>query len=308
MSPVQRKCFAVSAAVHGLLVVVLILAPAFFVPDKKPPEAPLLDIIPPDVIDGVLFGGNQAPVTPPPPPPPVPVVQPPPVAPPTLTPPPPKPEVRPTPPPPEPEPVRRPDPPKPQVKPVIPKLEPEPKHEPKPKKPEVKVDLTTKTVKVDQARAENKRKAEAEDKAQKEREKELDRLAKLADAQASKLNQTFSSLRKNLSSETSVHIPGPGASAFANYAQVVKSIYDRNWVFRDDIADLRSTVDATIVIASDGTVLSARITRSSSNAALNTSVREVLLRVKHIQPFPAGATEKQRTFELNFNPASKAFL
>lgn len=298
MSRLEKKCFIASAAAHALLIVVLVLAPAFFVPKRKPPAPPLLDVIPSKIVDGVLFGGNQT--QPAPPPQPQPAPQPQPQA--------KREEPRPAPPPPEPR--REPEPPpRPPKRNDIPRIEPEPKKTAKPKaepKKPPQVSLQPKIVSIGKAEPKkNHQKQTENDHERREQEQRLKELARAADTQAKRLNQALNSLRDNLSNSTDVHIPGPGSEAFANYAQVVKSIYDRAWVFREDIADLRATVEATITVARDGTVLSARITRKSGTTVLDRSVQEVLERVKFIAPFPDGATEIQRTFDLTFNPALK---
>ncbi len=313
MNPLQKKCFIASAAVHGLLVLVVFLAPAFIVPKKQPPEAPFIDIIPPTIIDSLLSGGTPnvqphemrtappvavAPAPPPPAPAPQ-IVQP-------------KPVERAPEPEPEPEPVRPPP-----VKAVsdIPKIEPE-KKKPTPPKPEPKketskpkptVNLDSKVVELNKTKSTSTAdsQSKAEEKARKERQQQMDRAAKLADEQARRVENAIAGLKENLTGSTEVYIPGSGSGFFANYAQVVKSIYDRNWVFRDDIADLRMSVKATITIARDGTVINARVTGPSGTAVLDRSVRDVLNRVKYIAPFPEGSKDLERTFELNFNPATR---
>jgi len=314
MNRLQQKCLIGSAAAHGLLVLVLLLAPAFFTPEK-PPDVPLLDLIPPKIIDGLLTGGTpniqphemRMAVQPAAPDPAPPQPAPPPPAPPA-------PKPRETPPP---QPQPEPEPPPKAVKAAspIPKIEEEPKKVSKPKdtpkKPEVKVELKSRTVELAKAntksKTESKSRTSNEESDRKTREQEARRIAGLADAQAKRIADALSGLKNNLSGTTEIYIPGPGSGFFANYAQVVKSVYDRAWVFNDDLADLRQSVNATITIAKDGTVINARIKPGgrSGNPALDRSVQDVLQRVKYIAPFPEGAKEVERTFELNFNPATK---
>jgi TonB family protein len=63
-----------------------------------------------------------------------------------------------------------------------------------------------------------------------------------------------------------------------------------------------------VTIASDGTVISARIIDSSGDAALDASVQKTLERVTFIAPFPEGTTDKQRTYTISFNPQIKQML
>lgn len=128
--------------------------------------------------------------------------------------------------------------------------------------------------------------------------------------QARALRNAIRSLKNNLSSSTTVDMPGNSSVAYANYASAVKSIYDQAWaqVPLDSVASEDENVKARVVIASDGTVVSARIIDSSGDAALDTSVQKTLERVTFIAPFPEGTTDKQRTYTINFNPQLRKML
>ena len=63
-----------------------------------------------------------------------------------------------------------------------------------------------------------------------------------------------------------------------------------------------------MTIASDGTVISARIITPSGDAGVDASVQRTLDRVTFIAPFPEGATEKERTYIINFNLKAKRML
>jgi TonB family protein len=94
-----------------------------------------------------------------------------------------------------------------------------------------------------------------------------------------------------------------------DYAQRVKEIYDRTWnppasgIARED-----GTTTAAVVIASDGRVLSAQITTSSDDSTLDTSVQRALAQVKSVEPFEAGAKERQRTYTIHFNLKARRAL
>ena len=96
--------------------------------------------------------------------------------------------------------------------------------------------------------------------------------------------------------------------AYANYASVVKSIYDRAWTLPDSIANDDENVKVTVTIASDGTVMSAHIVERAGDAPVDNSVQRTLDRVTFIAPFPEGATEKERSYTINFNPKAKRTL
>ena len=119
------------------------------------------------------------------------------------------------------------------------------------------------------------------------------------------------SLRANLSSTTTIQTdygPGEGGVAYANYAQLVKSIYENAWVPPDVTANDDAITKVTVTIASDGDVLSARILRACGEPRVDSSVQRTLDRVTRIAPFPEGAREKQRTYTINFNLKAKRAL
>ena len=66
-------------------------------------------------------------------------------------------------------------------------------------------------------------------------------------------------------------MPGNSSVAYASYASAVKSVYDQAWaqVPLDNVANENENVKVTVTIASDGTVISARIVDSSGDGALD---------------------------------------
>src|SRR6266403_1525528 len=71
MNRLQKKCFIVSAGVHLLLFVILLVGPAFLSSKSHLEEVQALDFYPSKLIDAALMGGGnrtakpQAPVQPP---------------------------------------------------------------------------------------------------------------------------------------------------------------------------------------------------------------------------------------------------
>jgi len=63
-----------------------------------------------------------------------------------------------------------------------------------------------------------------------------------------------------------------------------------------------------VTIASDGTVISARVIDASGDDALDSSVQKTIERVTFIAPFPEGTTDKQRIYTINFNPQLRKML
>ncbi len=80
MNRLQQKCFVASGGFHLLLVVILVIGPAFLSSKSKSDNSPILDVIPGKLIDAAFSGGGNPHGTPPPPaptaPPAPPVVQP----------------------------------------------------------------------------------------------------------------------------------------------------------------------------------------------------------------------------------------
>jgi TonB family protein len=105
-----------------------------------------------------------------------------------------------------------------------------------------------------------------------------------------------------------IDMPGNSSVAAANYAQVVKSVYEQAWTPPDDTASDDANIKVRVTIANDGTVISARVVTPSDDASVDTSVRNTLERVQFIAPFPSGSTETERTYIINFNLKAKRLL
>ncbi len=267
MNRLQKKCVLATAGIHLLLLVILLVGPAFFQPRSKTDDLQVLDVIPANLIDAQFTSGVQNAQ----PPPPAPVVTPPP------------PQTQPTPPPPKPaEPTPT----------LTERLEKMFKSEPPKPAPEKvqprKIQINTKLV------TRNAPKNIPDDSAKRARA----------------LRKAIQSLKNNLSSSTTVDMPGNSSVAYASYASAVKSVYDQAWaqVPLDNVANDNENVKARVTIASDGTVISARIIESSGDAALDASVQTTLERVTFVAPFPEGSTDQQRIYTIGFNPQLRKML
>ena len=99
-------------------------------------------------------------------------------------------------------------------------------------------------------------------------------------------------------------MPGDSTVAEASYASVVKSVYERNLTsfLPSTIANDNENTKVSVTIASDGTVISSSIITPSGDSVWDTAVQRTLDRVTYIAPFPAGTTDKERHYVINFNP------
>jgi TonB family protein len=300
MNRLERKCLLGSAALHGLLVVILLVGSAFLKPPPQPAPV-MLEIIPENALkftDGRSSGGDpNAARTPAPKP---------------------LPEVKPLPPPPKvekpPEPVK----PREEAKPK----EEEPKNvgdEPVPNKPKAKdtarkppsrslTNITVKVPKVDLAK--QRAQEQARERAAADARAYAQQQAQFASA-VSAVGRAVSGLGSSLSaSAVSVQGasfgPGGGGPATANWRAAIGDIYTRAWEPPQDAADSRKA-EARVTIARDGTVINFRPT-PSGDPALDRSVRRVLQQVKSVPPFPDEAREEVRTVTIIFDLTVKRAL
>ena len=229
---------------------------------KREEKVRVIDLVPSAVVDKLL--APAAPVAPPPAP-----------APPKAK---------------QPEPKKIQPKPKPKPKPVPPKSKPRPKPKPKkvtlkpkPKpKPKIKVNLNSNVRRPDTQKI----------KAQKE-------AAKRARQAEAKRQAALNKLQTKLSGRTSVNVPH-GRYASANYESFIRQKYMDATIHPGAISG-DPVVKVRLVIARNGTVLSARITGKSGVASWDHSVQKALDRVRFIKPFPASMKGSQQTFDLNFN-------
>ena len=287
MNRLQQKCFIASAGFHLLLMVILLVGPAFLSSKSKLDNSPILDVIPGKLIDAAFSGGGNPNAKPPPPAPPAP----------------PAPQVAQPAPAPEPPKVRAPEPP-PEPEKEVKSAKPDPNSletsdDHKRKKPEVSTTAVTrkadtaKTVKTPSTTTST--------------DNEERRVADARRRAADLIGASARSLRNDVSSGTTIEAfgPGGGGEVYAPYDQAVRSIYWHAWTPPEDTASDAAITKATVTIASDGSVLSARILKPSGDASVDRSVQRTLDRVTFIAPFPEGAKDKQRTYTINFNLKAK---
>jgi hypothetical protein len=118
------------------------------------------------------------------------------------------------------------------------------------------------------------------------------------------------SLESGRSGSTTFERPAStgGSIPYSDFYQRVKSVYSHAWIVPDGITDESATVGASVTIAGDGRVVSARITRFSRNLGVDQSVQATLDRVKYAAALADGTAENQRTLSINFNVAARRAL
>ncbi|MGD0814236.1 MAG: energy transducer TonB [Verrucomicrobiota bacterium] len=298
MTRLQKKCFLFSAGMHGLLAVILVIGSAFrSQPATK--DMQILTMIPSKIVDGAdAGGGSPEPVAPPQPAAPAaPAVQPPQPAPPAVQPPQPVEPVHPA------EMVERPKP-----REVEREVAPEPSIA---KETETKPAHKTHEIHPDYTPASSvthKKNAKASESATAEAAASSSRAAgrRLRQEIADSLDALASGVKSSGAQGTVVDMPGQGGGeAFAGYATVIYNVYYHAWTTPDSVANKLAEVGAKIVVARDGTIISAEIVKKSSEPALDKSVGRVLRAVTKLPPFPATAHDDQRSFLLLFNLDAK---
>ncbi len=269
MNRIQKKCFIASTGFHLLLMVVLLVGPAFLSSNNKADNRPLIDFVPLKTIDEALAGGGN----------------------PNASPPAPQPQPRPPVSQPQPQPrVQQTEPPKPDAR------ERDSFDDKSAKKlPNVSLKQVTRPTNKTTNKPSNTAQSDADAKAR-------------ADAARRKLLASAArDIREAASGSTTIELPGPGGGEvpYANFLDAVKKIYSDAWLVPDGVTDDEATTTVSVTIARDGTVVSSRITRASGNALADASVDAALRRVTHAVPLPDGTKEDQRTVTIKFNVKAK---
>jgi TonB family protein len=295
MNRLEKKCFITVASVHGLMVVILFVGPAFFVSSQKNSDFKLVTLYSPDQLDKISGGEPQnnvkaAPVSPPS----VPVVQQPPVAapqPPEI-PPPQKTESKP-------EKLKDLDVKQPQ------KITPDgedrvivPKKKQKPKVTITDDELTPNT-KTDRTAMQKKALEDARKRAQAEAAADAKQRAELS----REIGSMTRSLSKDLSGSTVVKMPdgeGGGGAASVSYRDLIASKYYNAWNPSFNLSEDTPDVTVLLTISRDGSV-TGHITKRSGNSNMDKSVQTALDIVSFIEPFPPSFKEQQMTVPVVFN-------
>lgn len=285
----QKKCLVGSLSVHGLLLVILFVGPAFLSNPKNQNEE-IIDFIPSSLVDAAVSGGGNRDAKP------LPYN-------PQIPPKPPEPNVPVVPKPPEPEPVK----PAPEAKPEV--------------KPEPVAKPDTRTEKIDPDAVEPAKKkgpnislkvetAKPGKKATSKNSPSTRPTQENAERQqlARQFGQAAASLRNGTASATRYeeYGPGGGGPSYAGFSTWVRTVYHDAWQPPAEVTLDDAIVEASVTIARDGKIVSSRITRRSGDTAVDASVQQTLDRVRTIgRSFPEGARERERSYIIEFNLRAK---
>ncbi len=275
MSRLYQKSLIASSGIHALLGLILFVGPAFLTSKPKASDIQPITFFPSILIDAPFANpggssGNRAPTPAPAPPPPL---------------------VQPAPAPP-PQPTKQPT------------LEVAP---PKSKEPSLEVTKENGRKKPEISltpviRSPNGKSTSKDTSAE-------DRLA-MRQKMLGQFDRTIRSIGSGTGSATRIDEDfggGDGSGpSYASYASWVWSYFDRAWVRPEDASMEDATVEASVTIARDGTVVAKRIVKRSGDAAVDASVQRALDKVSTVgRPFPEGAKDKERTYIIPFNMKSK---
>lgn len=306
MTRLQKKCFVASTGMHGVLLLILVGSSAF---RDKPVEKdiPILTMIPQNILDKAgAGGGSPEPATAAPPQPAPPTPQPAPTMVHTAPPAPPQPVA----PAPIPEPVERPHP-RERVRERAPEPEPEISREATTPRPSHKatheIHPTFDPVTPTTHRKTKVKPADSEQQDAQAAERAAARAqARARNAVAQALDDMAANVKNSGAQGTVVDMPGQGGGeAFAGYETVIYNAYYHAWIAPDSVADKLAATGVKIVVARDGTILSAEIVSPSGERPLDKSVERALRAVMKLPPFPSGAHDEQRSFLIRFNLESK---
>ncbi len=123
------------------------------------------------------------------------------------------------------------------------------------------------------------------------------------------LSGLASSIPKGTAKATVFDLPGQGGgAAFVDYRTALFSAYYNAWTCPEQVDNDLASVEVKVVVARNGSIVSAEIVKKSSESALNKSVQRALDSVTRLPSFPEGATDEQRSFRIRFNVKAKQSL
>jgi TonB family protein len=320
MTRLEKKCFVGSAALHGLLLIVFLFGSAFLSSKQKTVSIPIIQLhnaIPTDklISTGGSPKGAQNPA------PPAPLPEPPKPLPPAPEP--PKPEPA-KPEPVKPEPVKA-EPKKEIVKKPIEKTTPKDKGEMVQKKDtskptkEIAENKPTRTISTNvvkrssadlaaaraAAEADTKRRAALAD-AQRQYAKQLSDYQRQMAAINSQINGVIGGVGRSLGDRTVVELPqGDGGAAYVHWGSLVGERYKAAVYEAHPQSDDDAIAVIKVTIGRNGVVRDAKWVRKTGNSLLDKAVDRAMKTVRTVPPFPEGASDSERSFNINIGFEAK---
>ena len=176
---------------------------------------------------------------------------------------------------------------------------------PKKSKHEIKVDLSDQISAMDAKRARAKAQKDAEERQERADAQRRDRITTALQGAGKGLSSKIQSLAGNA---TVVDLPGQGGgAAFANYRSIVYNAYLNAWNPPHNV-DSEAEVETEIVIARDGSIISADVVKRSGVGPLDRSVERAMREVRKLAPFPEESKVSQRRFGITFSLKAKQSL
>jgi TonB family protein len=299
MTRLEKKCLLASTGAHATLALLLFLGPLIWVSKRQNIALPPLLLVPTRIIDGVIASGGNPNATAPPAPP-APAPSRPATAPPVIAP--PKPAI--APPKPDTKPIRAEveapsNPSSHQVRDALPDKrlsrteEPDDSASTKPARHKIQVSFERETATSQKSSSSPSSSSASDSRSRAE--------ARAVQTFQSKINGVVGAISQGVAGGTAIEVPGPGGEVYADYGQYLILAYRRAWTPPDDLTDELATVDVRIIVLREGTILKFRVVKKSGISALDRSVERLETAVRHVEPFPEGAVDPQRTFLLHFN-------
>ncbi|MCW5558740.1 MAG: TonB family protein [Verrucomicrobiae bacterium] len=137
---------------------------------------------------------------------------------------------------------------------------------------------------------------EAAASAQRARDQRLAGVQSLAD----RIAGAATGVSKNVGASTQIQALGPGGTAYAPYYSYLQATLKLQWRKPATSSEENAQVTVQLVIAKDGALISADISRRSGMAALDTSIEELFRRVRKFKPLPKEFDEPRMVVPVTF--------
>ncbi len=121
-----------------------------------------------------------------------------------------------------------------------------------------------------------------------------------AQALASRVSGAAVGVSKNVGGATQIDMPGPGGVAYAPYLSWLQTYLYDQWRRPSTSSKGQDWVGMEVVIAKDGTVLSAVIKRSSGVRSFDASAEDVFRRNRKLRPLPDDFKEPRLVVPVKF--------